>query len=226
MVRTLIRREDKITERPQADRITKSASKNPLVRAVWIHLQNRRADLLFFDARIAARTDRDIHLAVRPKCNGPRQMPAAVLVTQTVIGKRRQCLRPLVGRSFFAHSKYPPRKLSGFGYIDPIDAMPVAIKLHAVRVMQSGHVRNGTREFSRPLVPVVKYIDRAALVVRQVVHVRDEDAAIRRLCKKTDAFQAFDRRSDLKLRRSTKSEASAVFRFDLPRHKPRLCDRK
>src|SRR6185436_8788984 len=85
----------------QADRIAQSARKMFLVAAVRIHFQNAGADVFLFFTGIATAADGNVELAVANR-DSAREMPAAVLVTQTVIWKSREHFGLRAWRQFAA----------------------------------------------------------------------------------------------------------------------------
>src|SRR6185503_6997525 len=142
MIAALVRGEQNIAEPLQADCISKSTCKLSPGAAVRIHFHDARTNPLFLFARIAARADRNIKFAIRTERDRTRKMPAAVLVVEPVIGKRRERLRIRIARLFFSAYKLSSRQLIGLGKIEPILAILVTIELRAVRILQPGHVRN------------------------------------------------------------------------------------
>src|SRR3954462_4319281 len=111
-------------------------------------------------------------------------MPTAILVREAIVGKGRQRLWRIISRPGLARLKLSPRKLFRLGDIDPILSGSVAIKLNAIRIMQTGHVWSYFRKFSRLRIRTVEYVYDTTLIVGQVVHVRYKNAAVGRLCKK------------------------------------------
>src|SRR5690606_14513273 len=87
VVRTLICRPETTVDPLQAYRIPQALCENPAVLSIGIHLEYGRANRFFFDARITARSDRDIELAVWGKRDRPGQVPASVFVVESVCGK-------------------------------------------------------------------------------------------------------------------------------------------
>ncbi len=115
-------------------------------------------------------------------------MPAAVFITQAVIGKCREHLGFGVRRFGFAKCKLSPRQLVRFGEIKPILPILVFVKLAAIRVLEIGHVWDDLGKFPFFRVPAVEDIDDTFFVVGQVSHIRDKDASVRCLCKKPHAL--------------------------------------
>src|SRR5687767_620754 len=149
-------------------------------------------------------------------------MPAAVFVTQSLIRKRRDRLRPSIRRFCFTYLKHTPSKFSRFRDVDPINTLSVAVKLNTVRIMQPGQVRYRSCKLSCTFVPAVEYVNRTAFVIGQVVQVRDEDPAVPRLRKKTHAFQSLQCGNDLEIGGQIQRKASPCFCSYSLRYQPHL----
>src|SRR6188768_1401981 len=184
MIGALICGEQKGADPSKSYCISQTARENSLSAPVRVHFQHRRTDLLLLNARIAARSDRNVQLAVRSEGDRPCQVPSTVLVAQTVIWEGRDGLRILSGRLVFPSREFSSCKSFSFSNVDPILAIGIPIKLDAVRIVQTTQILRHFRKLSDPLVPSVEYVDDTALVIGQVVHIGDEYASIRSFCKK------------------------------------------
>ena len=210
MIRALARSPEEIADPFQPDGISQTSGKFTLLRAVRIHFDNACPHLFFFYARVAGRSDRDVKFAGGRERNGARQVPAAVFIAQAVVWKSRDRLWILVGRRCFTACKFSPRELVGLGKIEPVLSIPVTIKLNAVRILKICHVRNDLREFTGLSIPAIENINHSAFVIRQVIHIGNEDSPVRSLSKKADAFQPFSSWNDLELSRKIQIERLAV----------------
>src|SRR4051794_12289774 len=82
----------------EADSVSQTLRVNSAACAVRVHLNHGRTDFFLLFASVGRASDRNIELAVWPKGERARQVPAAILVAQTVIWKSCEHLRLACGR--------------------------------------------------------------------------------------------------------------------------------
>src|SRR5205085_11678945 len=106
----------------------------PPTRPVHVHLCYGRSNLFLLFASVAGTSDGNVELSVRTKRECARQMPAAVLVVETIVGKRCEHLRLARGSviaRMIAIAYETVRKRN----VNPTLAATVRVKADAVRVV-------------------------------------------------------------------------------------------
>src|SRR5204863_4909155 len=161
----------------QPDGVAHPARDVALLAPVRVHLKNRGAHLLTLDARVTTAPDRDVNLPVAADVDGARQVPPAVLVVQTVVGEGREHFRLARGRVVPGHVPVAQKAVSQ-REVEPDLTARVRVEGDAVRVAEPREVGRHLLETLRGRVEPVKYVDRAALVVCEIIHIRDEDAPV------------------------------------------------
>ncbi len=186
----------------QVYRVAQPGCDDLLVLAVGIHRRQCCADRLLLATGVATaaycyeEADAAMEFSERYRAS---QMPAAVLVVQTVVRVVRQYLRRSGGRvvpGVVLVSQQP----IGQGRIEPRLSRWIGIEGNVVRVPKKIEIGRPARECVRCSVPALENVDRPLRVVGQGVHVRKKEAAIRRSSKKARPVHAFGRNVDVEPR--------------------------
>src|SRR5258705_11428428 len=103
----------------------------PLVLAVRIHLQNTCANRLFLFARVAAAANGNVNLFVSSNSNRTCQMPTAILVTESIVGKSCEQFQ-FAGRFCRTFLITVADEFIGEGKIEPVQAFGICVEGDAV----------------------------------------------------------------------------------------------
>src|SRR5690349_2990475 len=143
-------------------------------------------------------------------------MPAAVLVAQTVIRKRREHLR-LTGRRVFAAFVTIANESIGEREIEPFNAARVRVERNTVRVAQPAEILCYFPEPMTSRIKLIENIDHAATVVCFVIHVRDEQSLIRTKRHEAHALESLCGDGNLETFRKIQVKRLAVCERDVVR---------
>src|SRR5687767_4649641 len=97
--------------------------------------------------------------------------------------------------------------------VEPVAASWIAVEGKAVGVAQILQIGRNFLKTSGGGIKLIENVNCALLVVSEIEHVSDEDAAIRRLRHKAHAFQSLGCDADTKLFRKIKRKCSSTAAF-------------
>src|SRR5687767_1010144 len=139
-------------------------------------------------------------------------MPAAILVTQTIVRKSGEHFRLRHWRSF-TFCETGTHELVCQRQVQPVDAVWIRVEGDAVWITQISQVSRNVLKTPGGGIELIENVNYALFVVGEVEHVRDEDATIRTLRHAAYAFQSFGGDADTILFRKVKRKRSSTFAF-------------
>ena len=169
--------------------------------------------------------DRDVELSVAADYDRACKMPAAVLVTQTVIGKRGEHLR-LTRRRVFSGFVTVTDQTIRQREIKPVGAVAIGVEGDAVWVPKITEIFSDFIELPLLRIKLVEDVDDAPPIVGEVEHVGDEDAIVRAAGHEAHAFETLHGNGDFKTFGNVQVKRFTVRECDVMRRQFRSSDRR